>query len=442
MIPDKYLLYTNLSFFFFFFRNDTGVLSTTSQHTLTYPTQNNRYTTMSRKIHIAILDTDAPMPAVYTARGLYSSQFRVLLQAAAKRLNGFNFPPVSIHTTTYDVVGGSLPPLEYLRTTPVPAAVKFQNSNYDNDKQESSSSSSSSSTFSLGPGPIDAILITGSSASAYELDKYPWINTLQNFIQNVHTNYPHVKIFGSCFGHQIIAQALLGLSSNNNNNPHHILHVEPCPHGYEIGIHPITLNPDFVAHFAPSFPQLARMDSFRIQLVHGDRTVHRYSSYSPSSSSSSTATSSSSFSNLPLTLPHPWVSMGSTQLCPIQGLYLPGRVLTYQGHFEFDTFVNSETCSEFARRANWPVPFTEASLARINLAKSNSLSLSTAAGTAVAVDGDDDDSKLAAEMVVLFFADLVGNGAGCLGNENESTGGVENVVRANGMITPPLIVDA
>lgn len=34
-------------------------------------------------MHIAVLDTDVPVPAVYSTRGLYSIQFRTLLQAAA-----------------------------------------------------------------------------------------------------------------------------------------------------------------------------------------------------------------------------------------------------------------------------------------------------------------------------------------------------------------------
>lgn len=35
-------------------------------------------------------------------------------------------------------------------------------------------------------------------------------------------------------------------------------------------------------------------------------------------------------------LPHGWLSIGSSDMCEIQGLYLSGRVLTYQGHPEFD----------------------------------------------------------------------------------------------------------
>lgn len=90
-------------------------------------------------------------------------------------------------------------------------------------------------------------------------------------------------------------------------------------------------------------------------------------------------------------LPEPWVNVGSTEVCPVQGLYYPGRVLTYQGHFEFDVFVNSESCLEFARRYGWDKIAVERYMELIGRAR---------------VEGvveDADDSRAAAELVVLFF---------------------------------------
>lgn len=354
---------------------------------------------MAQTIHVAVLDVDAPMPAVYAARGLYSSQFRVLLQAAAARLNKshalFTDHPVTIHTSAYDVVGHSLPPLEYLRTGPY---------------------STSESASANGPGPIDAILITGSAASAYERGKYPWIPELQSFIVEVYTKYPHVKIFGSCFGHQIIAQALLSTIHPNRRPGNGSVRtcVEACPSGYEIGIHPIQLNKDFTAHFAPFFPKLSRKDEFRIQLIHGDRVI-------PVSSAAVAAL-----------LPRPWINLGSTPLCPVQGLYLPRRVLTYQGHFEFDSFVNRETCLEFARRAGWERSFVEDSLVNIERATAGSCSLG---GGLAYGEGDQDDSRLAAEMVVVFFRGWDGDGSG----DRYGHGLGVNVHPQTGMITPPFV---
>jgi GMP synthase-like glutamine amidotransferase len=336
-----------------------------------------------RRIHVAVLDTDIPCPSVYNKRGLYSSQFRILLQAAANRINQhadttLQNGPLAVHVTAFDAVGGSLPPLEFLRASP-----------------------RTSTEPANGPlGVIDAILITGSAASAY--DPFPWIAELQSFIQTVYANYPLVKIFGSCFGHQIIAQALL--STPTNDTPiTNTFNVQPAQTGFEMGIHPITLDPSFTAQFPP----LARTSSkgpFRIQLIHGDQVL-------PTPQAVAAATSAGATS---VPLPAPWMNIGSSAACPIQGLYVPGRILTYQGHFEFDTFVNSELSAEFGRRAGW-------SAARV-AEYADQINVSRVPGQ----EDDDDDSKAAAEAVVLFFA-------------GEDQGAkFEGVQVADGLMTPPL----
>ncbi|KAL2011967.1 hypothetical protein VTN00DRAFT_4685 [Thermoascus crustaceus] len=342
-------------------------------------------------IHIAILDTDVPVPKVYAARGLYSSQFRVLLQAAAARLNARdqlrNSANIEIRTTAYDAAGGCLPPLELLRKNPRRGGQNEEG---------------------FGPlGPIDALLITGSSASAYELDKYPWIAPLQAFIQRVYEEFPEVKIFGSCFGHQIVAQALLShhnpqFAKDDNNGASGTSHVESqkeekkkkgyvsvaaCPSGYEIGIEPITLEPAFTDVFPELRERLSHPDGkLRIQLIHGDRVMPLSSPDTSSIRSSTNGTTTTSTS-----LPSPWLNVGSTTKSPIQGLYHPSRILTYQGHFEFDTFVNRETCIEFARRGGWSDADVAAYLDRIGSMPAPGKE-------------DDDDAKVAAEIVVMFLA--------------------------------------
>jgi GMP synthase-like glutamine amidotransferase len=314
-----------------------------------------------QKIHVAALDADIPCLSVYKERGLYSSQFRTLLQNAAQRMNKSpeqqQNGPLSVHVTAFDAVGGSLPPLETLRTP---------------------KSDPRAGTL----GPIDAIIITGSGFSAYE--SLPWIHELQLFIQTVYTHYSDVKIFGSCFGHQIIAQALL---SSNDTTSQSTFHVDHSPTGYEMGIQPIALDPSFTA----VFPPLARANPFRIQLIHGDRVV---------------PTPEALAAGGMVSLPAPWSNIGSSAQCAIQGLYNPGRVLTYQGHFEFDTFVNSELVIEFGRRANWPAGDVASYLEQINQ-------------SFVPGKEDDDDAKAAAEAVLFFFA------------------GSDRVV-SNGLMTPPL----
>lgn len=333
------------------------------------------------RVHVAILDADIPCLSVYAQRGLYSSQFRVLLENAAERLNKdadihLQNGPLAVHVTAFDVVGGTLPPLESLRASP-----------------RSPAEPGAGGPFS----PIDAILITGSACSAY--DPHPWIAQLQSFIQTVHAKYPLVKIFGSCFGHQIIAQALLSEKSATANTPASTFHVEHAPTGFEMGIQPITLDPAFTAYLPP----LARASSqkpFHIQLIHGDQVVP-----TPAAIAAASGTA--------VSLPAPWMNIGSSAQCPIQGLYNPGRILTYQGHFEFDTFVNRELCVEFGRRAKWPAAKVASYVRLIERAL-------------VPGQEDDDDSKAAAEAVLLFFA----------GEDQVPEFG--NVPALNGMITPPL----
>ncbi|KAJ5619248.1 hypothetical protein N7510_003232 [Penicillium lagena] len=334
-------------------------------------------------VHVAVLDTDTPCLRVYKTRGLYSSQFRARLQGAAERLNKdpdcqLRNGPLAVHVTAFDAVGRSLPPLESLRVSP----------------------RSPNKPHTGGPlgflGVIDAIMITGSMvASVYE--DQPWIHELELFIQTVHTKFPHVKVFGACFGHQIIAQALL---SAKFAPPSSTFHVEHAQSGYEIGIEPITLNPSFTMHFPPLARASSSQNTFRIQLIHYDQVV-------PTPEALAAAGTSCE-----VPLPAPWMKIGSSAQCPIQGLYSPGRVLTFQGHFEFDTFVNSELCEEVGRQANWPAPLVKSYVERI----SRSL---------VPGKDDDDDSKAAAEAVLLFIA-------------GEDCPKTEWFFQDSGLITPPL----
>ncbi|KAL5000349.1 hypothetical protein BDV10DRAFT_192917 [Aspergillus recurvatus] len=290
-------------------------------------------------LHIAILDVDVPVPTVYAARGLYSSQFRTLLQSAALRLN---LPASSIHTTAFDVVGGSLPPLQSLRTSP-----------------RETEDGVSGDTTNINPLalPIDGILITGAAAAAYEDAKYPWIIPLQSFVQTVFDSYPHVKLFGSCFGHQIIGQALLSAQAPNRS-PRQApsVTVERNPRGLEMGLASIKLTTEFTAAFPALSTHLPVADEVRLQMIHGD-----WVALLPGVEK----------------LPGSWVNVGSTELC--------------SGHFEFDVFVNSETCVEFGRRSGWEKADVEMYLRLIGR------------GRVEGVAGDDDDARIAAETVMSFF---------------------------------------
>ncbi|GLA50691.1 hypothetical protein AnigIFM63604_006993 [Aspergillus niger] len=295
-----------------------------------------------KHLHIAVLDTDAPVPNVYYARGLYSTQFRKLLRAAAGRIaaDEGRDEDIEIHTTAFDTLGGQLPSLASLSTQPTTLVTKV------------------GEVINPLALPITGILITGSVASTYGAEYQSWVAPLLEFITTVYEQYPHVRIFGSCFGHQALADALLAGSASANE-----VKVGCCPYGKEAGLAQVELTEGFV----DAFPCLRGKRTLRLQMIHGDWVTVE--------------------SSPEKALPSPWMNIGGTKPCPIQGLYCPGRVLSYQGHFEFDSFVNRETCVDFGGRLGWPKELIEQYV--------------TAIGD---VDGNGDDSKLAAEVLVRFFA--------------------------------------
>lgn len=228
---------------------------------------------MAQTLHIAIFNTDIPVPSIATSVApTYGALFHTLLSSASTRLS----PSLKLVTTEYNTLAQ-----EYPSPSTLPS--------------------------------IQLILITGSRNSAY--DPLPWINTLETFIRSTYASHPSIKWFGSCFGHQVLCQALL--------RPHGVL-VLPSPSGYEIGVQETHLHPAFRAHFSSS-TGCPVPETLRLQYLHGDHVC------------------------LPAnhTVPPSWHVVGETALCANQGMLQPGRVFTLQGHFEFDAFVNGETVKAF-----------------------------------------------------------------------------------------------
>ncbi|CAM1507965.1 Fc.00g048130.m01.CDS01 [Cosmosporella sp. VM-42] len=266
---------------------------------------------LSPTIQIAMLNADVPIPNVLARYKSYGSIFHILLCDAASR----TAPHVNITSTDFNIVLG-----EY------PKALS----------------------------DFDAIIVSGSASSSY--DDAEWIHRLNEYLATTYQNYPKVKIFGSCFGHQIICQSLLGKSG---------CIVEKDPKGWELGVHGIQLTDEFRAAF-PSVATAADADQellepgpevLRLQFIHTDHVRLP-----------------------PKGLPGSWVLVGATKHCAVQGVYEPGRVLTYQGHFEFDRFVNTETIKIFG--AMWKPEKLKRALELMD---------------------QDDDAKVAAEMVLRFL---------------------------------------
>lgn len=102
------------------------------------------------------------------------------------------------------------------------------------------------------PKGAAAFIITGSSSSVTE--RAPWMLRLEAFVrQAVEAETP---LFGICFGHQIVAQALGG-------------HVARNPRGREIGTQHVRVTPHAVGH-----PLFARLGSaFVANHTHVDSVV-------------------------------------------------------------------------------------------------------------------------------------------------------------------------
>lgn len=291
----------------------------------------------SHSVRIAMLNAETPVAPVLEQRGSFGTIFHNLLGAAATRVS----PDIEIESTEYDVKQGQYP-------------------------QDISS--------------VDVMLITGSASSAY--DDLEWVHRLGDFVLDTYLNYPHVKFFGSCFGHQLVCQSLLRGYG---------VRVEKDPKGFENGVQEITLtesfrdalelsagNSIFGAKESGTKPIPPKM---RLQMIHGDHVVL------PS----------------PDALPKSWSNLGGTKHCAVQGLYQPARVLTFQGHFEFDRFINEAFLKAFAGPLKWtPEKLDE----YLDLADA------------------DDDSELAAEMVVRFFLE-----------KNASNVATSTV---SGLLTPPM----
>lgn len=56
---------------------------------------------------------------------------------------------------------------------------------------------------------LKGIVFPGSKYSVYD-ETIPWIEPLKAFVRKVYIDYPHIKLLGVCFGHQLIAESLGG----------------------------------------------------------------------------------------------------------------------------------------------------------------------------------------------------------------------------------------
>ncbi len=131
----------------------------------------------------------------------------------------------------------------------------------------------------------DLWVITGSKFGAYE--DHSWVPPLEAFIREVRA--ANRLMFGICFGHQIIAQALGGV-------------VRKSEKGWGLGIHEYQTTPDWPQELGEAPGKIA------IQAYHQDQVEEK---------------------------PHSAVTIASTTFCEHGALWYPGFAITIQGHPEF-----------------------------------------------------------------------------------------------------------
>ncbi|KAI8970562.1 class I glutamine amidotransferase-like protein [Trametes punicea] len=121
----------------------------------------------SKPYKIAILLCDTPIPAVLASQGDYGAIFEALFRNS---LQAIGDPGAQFVVDAFDVRNEQV---------------------YPEDVDQ-----------------YDAVLLTGSAASAYE--NLEWINRLIDYVRFLAKEKPHIRLIGICFGHQIIARALGG----------------------------------------------------------------------------------------------------------------------------------------------------------------------------------------------------------------------------------------
>ncbi|KAF7539375.1 hypothetical protein G7054_g2149 [Neopestalotiopsis clavispora] len=250
--------------------------------------------TKPRLVRVAVFECLELAANIAQTRGQFNDVFAAWLQRAALSYNHRRplAEQVRIETTGYDVVQGQFPPTL---------------------------------------DEVDAIIVSGSTASAYDQD--PWIIRLAQYLKDVYTHNQRVRLFGGCFGHQLMAQTLLAENGAG--------FVEKSPNGWEIGVHEVALNPKFKAHF----PVLRDVSTMSCQFLHADHAV----------------LDEAQFSNAG------WVRVGASNLCNVQGVYKPGKVLTFQGHPEFDGFLNEQGVRNLEKSAVLSREQVEAALKLVHI---------------------------------------------------------------------------
>ena len=130
----------------------------------------------------------------------------------------------------------------------------------------------------------DGWIVTGSPHGVYQ--EHSWIPTVSQMINNIYE--ANLPIFGVCFGHQLIAQALGG-------------HVEKSEKGWGLGLHTYQVNnkTDYMSNLS---------EEVTLNICHQDQVLRP---------------------------PQGATIYAKSEFCENAGFYIKDKVLTMQAHPEF-----------------------------------------------------------------------------------------------------------
>ena len=159
----------------------------------------------------------------------------------------------------------------------------------------------------------DGWIVTGSPHGVYE--EHFWIPTVSQLINDIYNAY--LPIFGVCFGHQLIAQALGGS-------------VEKSIKGWGLGLH--TYKIDNIASYMGNLSE-----ELTLNICHQDQVLQ---------------------------LPENSTLYASSEFCENAGFYIKDKVLTMQAHPEFEVeFI--EALLNARREVIIPKEFTDPALKKL-----------------------------------------------------------------------------
>ncbi|PLN79394.1 Aldedh-domain-containing protein [Aspergillus taichungensis] len=196
------------------------------------------------------------------------------------------------------------------------------------------------------PKEYDALLLSGSKYDAWSDE--PWILSLTDYVKRIHAQQG-TPIVGICFGHQIVARAL-GMRVGRSDA------------GWEIAVLPISLG--------EAGRKLFQRDTLSLHQMHRDIVIE---------------------------VPKECANLGSTVLCEVQGLYQPQRLLTVQGHPEYDEFVETKLIEMRTAAGVFDPELSRDGLARVGKAHDGVVSVFEHPGHSV-----EDARKIAVDSLQAF----------------------------------------